>query len=244
MKIRVKFLVIFFIVNSSLRTVHCFAQDVIDIVDPYEMKVSRSEKADTFYFSQNSVSGMAKQKLDTIRTYDVFLEERPTPFGKAYMCNGTEVTKQKYNNYKLLWNASGACKPCMLYTYDDKEQLKHIAYQYEDCLCGSYIEYYSEGSKKLEGQFKGNSTGNWENLKYRNVCNIRDGLWTYYLPNGIPEKTETYMDGKLKSTVYAVQNSSASKKINSFKSESSDVESSPKKGLIQRMKDKNIPTDN
>ena len=77
------------------------AQDIIDIVDPYEMKVSRSKDADTFYFSQNATTALAaKQKLDTLRTYDVFLEERPTPFGTAYMCNGNEVTKQKYFEYK------------------------------------------------------------------------------------------------------------------------------------------------
>ena len=74
------------------------AQDIIDIVDPYEMKVSRSKDADTFYFSQNATTALAaKQKLDTLRTYDVFLEERPTPFGTAYMCNGNEVNKNILN---------------------------------------------------------------------------------------------------------------------------------------------------
>ena len=85
----ITFFVTFFIGNS-------FAQEEIDIVDPYQMKVSRSKEADTFYFTQNAPTAIkAKQKLDTLRTYDVFLEERPTPFGTAYMCNGIEVTKKK-----------------------------------------------------------------------------------------------------------------------------------------------------
>ncbi len=243
MKKPIKFLVI--LLSISFQLTHSVkAQDVIDVVDPYEMKVSRTKQADTFYFTQNAVNtSAAKQKMDTLRTYDVFLEERPTPFGIAYMCNGTEVTKQKYFEYKRFWNAAGACQPCMLYTFDDKNQLKYIAYQYEDCLCGSYVEYYQDGTKKLEGQFKQNPTSDWQNIKLRNLCNIRDGIWTYFLPNGVEEKTEIYIDGKLKNTTDLTLNTSAkTKKIMATTSEQDETES--KKGLIQRLKDKNKQTDN
>lgn len=219
-----------------------FSQDEIDIVDPYEMRVSRSKEADTFYFIQNDVSLKAPQKIDTLRTYDVFLEERPTPFGTAYMCNGKEVTKQKFFEYKKFWNASGACKPCMLYTYDDKNQLKYNAYQYEDCLCGSYTEYYPEKVKKVEGQFKANTTGNWQNVTSRNLCNIRDGVWTYYYQNGVIEKTETYIDGKLKEVINIPSNGTKNKKVNTAESASDEPET--KKGLIQRMKDKSKENEN
>ncbi|MBK9794122.1 MAG: hypothetical protein IPP60_13760 [Sphingobacteriales bacterium] len=155
MNTQIKFSAFVLTLCFQLISTFVLAQDIIDIVDPYEMKVSRSKDADTFYFSQNATTALAaKQKLDTLRTYDVFLEERPTPFGTAYMCNGNEVTKQKYFEYKKFWNASGACKPCLLYTYDDKNKLKYTAFQYEDCLCGSYVAYYQDGTKKVEGQFK------------------------------------------------------------------------------------------
>lgn len=233
-----KNLYLFITIYLSLFTFNSFSQDEIDIVDPYEMKVSRSKEADTFYFTQNATTAIKnKQKLDTLRSYDVFLEERPTPFGTAYMCNGKEVTKQKYFEYKKFWSASGACQPCMLYTYDDKNELKYNAFQYEDCLCGSYIEYYPEKIKKVEGQFKENVSGNWQNMRSRNLCNIRDGIWTYYLPNGVVEKTETYENGKLKEVVNPLANTGKTKKLNANISESEEPET--KKGLIQRTKEKN-----
>lgn len=240
-----KIWVVLFAAYCALNTFSAFSQDVIDIVDPYEMKVSRSKEADTFYFTQNASAVAAKQKMDTLRSYDVFLEERPTPFGTAYMCNGQEVTKTRFFELKRFWNAYGACQPCMLYTYDDKNQLKYNAFQYEDCLCGSYTEYYPERIKKVEGQFKQNTTGNWKNMRANNLCNIRDGVWTYYLPNGEVEKTETYVDGKLKGVTSAPQNTSGAiknKKVNTSSSESTETDA--KKGFIQRIKDKNKQSDN
>jgi hypothetical protein len=238
MKIRFTFFIIFLFITSIKGAIQCMAQGEIDIVDPYEMKVSRSKKADTFYFTEKS-SPVSKAKFDTLRSYDVYLEERPTPFGTAYMCNGKEVTKQKFAEYKLLWNASGACKPCLLYTYDDKDELKYAAYQYEDCLCGSYVEYYPDGARKLEGQFKENKTGDWNNMKARDLCNVREGKWTYYFQTGVTEKTEVYANGKLVSVTNPEEKASAEKK-----SEGTAEESTQKKGLLQRMKDKNKSNDN
>lgn len=228
-----------------LHTFYSYSQDEIDIVDPYQMKVSRSKEADTFYFTQNSTNTIInKNKLDTLRSYDVFLEERITPFGIAYMCNGVEITKKKYTEYKQFWNAAGACKPCLLYTYDDKEQLKYVAYQYQDCLCGSYTEYFKDGKLKVEGQFLKVSTDNWQTVNDRKSCNKRDGIWTYYLPNGVTEKTETYVSGILKSTTTPSVIITSVKQTSTPDSNNSDENETPqKKGLFKRLKEKNNPSE-
>ncbi len=233
--------ILFIALYLLLSNFNSFSQDEIDIVDPYQMKVSRSKDADTFYFSQNPTNiTINKNKLDTLRSYDVFLEERMTPFGIAYMCNGTEITKKKYLEYKQFWNATGACKPCLLYTYDDKDQLKYVAYQYQDCLCGSYTEYYKDGKLKVEGQFLNVVSDNWQNINDRKVCNKRDGNWTYYLPNGVVEKTELYASGILKNTttpaiiITSVKQSSIPN-TNNLEEENT----TPKKGLFKRLKEKN-----
>lgn len=241
MQIHFKRLLYSFIILCCLfQTSYSFSQDEIDIVDPYQMKVSRSKQADTFYFTQKATTNIdTKKKLDTLRSYDVFLEERQTPFGTAYICNGNEVTKKKYLEFKQFWNAAGACKPCLLYTYDDKDQLKYVAYQYQDCLCGSYEEYYKDGQLKVQGQFKKVATDNFNGLNTRDVCNLRDGIWTYYLPNGVTEKTETYIDGKLKESSTPVNSNFTSPKVSSNeKNDAVDEEATPKKGLIKRIKDK------
>ncbi|MFN8237908.1 MAG: hypothetical protein U0T77_07025 [Chitinophagales bacterium] len=232
----VKIFLAFIFISTVFLTAN--AQDEIDIVNPYEIKSSRSAKADTFYFTQHKTT-TENQKLDTLRSYDVYLEERPTPFGTAYMCNGVEITKKKYAEYKLFWNASGACKPCMLYTYNNKDELKYVAFQYEDCLCGSYKEYYPEGALKTEGQFKPNTSGSWENLKYRNMCSIRDGLWTYYFEDGTIEKTETYKEGKLISSSNPLNTTGNVKKENTQTPDGTDKQ---KDGILpQKWKNKNKP---
>lgn len=125
----------------------------------------------------------------------------------------------------------------MLYTYDSKDELKYVAFQYEDCLCGSYKEYYPERKLKTEGQFKPNTSGSWDNLKYRNLCSIRDGLWIYYFEDGTIEKTETYKDGKL-ITSNTPANTKGSVK-NENPSSSDDMDKNKKGTLLQNRKIKN-----
>lgn len=220
-----------------IHTLFSFSQDELDIIDPYQIKVSRSKEADTFYFTQNkiAINFNEKKKLDTLRSYDVFLEERQTPFGTAYICNGNEVTKKKYLEFKRFWNAAGACKPCLLYTYNDKDQLKYVAFQYQDCLCGEYKEYYPEGNLKVEGQFKIIQSNNYENLNIRNQCNVREGIWTYYFENGVTEKTETYVDGKLKDSITNSNQNNKSSDVD----EDIENNNSSKKGLFKKLKDRN-----
>lgn len=229
--------VLFIILLSSNRL---SAQDIIDVVDPYEMKISRSKTADTFYFSQNNVNQL--KKIDTLRTYDVYLEERLTPFGIAYMCNGNEVTKSKYFEYKRFWDASGACVPCLLYTYGADDKLKHVTFQYEDCLCGSYKSYHENEMLKVEGQFRENQDGNWKNMQFNRQCNIRIGKWTYYTETGVVEKIENYnSDGVLMDTKMIPQNSNSSSKSkkNTNTSDENYNEQPVKKGLFKRIKDNN-----
>ncbi len=223
--------VLLFIVLSFVN--NCIAQDVIDIVDPYEMKIARSKVADTFYFSQNNIN--QNQKLDTLRTYDVYLEERLTPFGIAYICNGNEITKSKYFEYKRFWDAAGACLPCLLYTYAANDKLKHVAFQYEDCLCGSYKEYHENETLKVEGQFRKNVDGNWENMQKNRQCNIRIGKWTYLNDLGNIEKVETYSnDGVLiDSNIFKLNSTNYNTTEDVEKNEPS------KKGLFKRWKEKN-----
>ncbi len=244
-------LFLFFALTSNA----LFAQDELDIVNPYEMKVSRSKEADTFFINQKTIPAKELYKnLDTLRTYDVFLEERTTPFGIAYMCNGAEVTKSRYMEMKRFWNAADACQPCLLYTYNNKDQLKYVAYQYENCLCGEYKEYYPEGQLKVEGQFRENLTGNWENLKQRNLCSVRNGTWTYYLENGNVEKIEVYVDGKLKevknaantnlpSTVLPSKSNNSLHPSNTKSSvpqeQQTQEEPTEKKNIFQKLKEKN-----
>lgn len=219
---------------------HLFAQDIIDIVDPYEMKASHSQAADTFYFTQNNVT--QTKKIDTLRTYDVYLEERQTPFGIAYMCNGAEVTKSKYFEYKKFWDASGACLPCLLYTFGADDKLKHTAFQYENCLCGSYKSYHDNEMLKVEGQFRENQVGDWKKMQINRQCNIRIGRWTYYTETGVIEKIENYSnDGVLIDSKIIPSNSSTSTKPKlNEDGQNNDIDAQPaKKGLIQRIKDKN-----
>ena len=92
----------------------------------------------------------------------------------------------------------------------------------------------------MEGQFKKIQSDNFENLNPRNQCNVRDGIWTYYFENGVTEKTETYVDGKLKDSI----SSTNTNKKSSENEEDSDSTNEPKKGLFKKLKDKNKSIEN
>lgn len=217
------------------------AQNSIDIVDPYQIKVDAAQqanKADTFYFIYQGTK--LNRKLDTLRTYDVFLEERLTPYGIAYMCNGKEVGKDRYYEMRRFWRANGACLPCLLYTYDANDNLKYQAFQYEDCMCGEYKEFYEDGRKKTEGQFRPNTSGNWEADRLNGKCNIRVGKWTYFTPEQNTEKIEIYNDeGKLIDIKYA--QSSINPKLNNKNSndeQQEEADGNEKKSVFKKLKNK------
>ncbi len=137
------------------------------------------------------------KKLDTLRTYNVDLYETSTPFGIKYTANGKEITKKQYDEFKWYWTSVDACTPCQLRTFDEENNLMYEAFQYENCLCGDYVSYYKDGSKKVIGQFMPNPTTSWENIKQQNFCNRKTGAWKYFLPNGTIEKVEEYKNGVL-----------------------------------------------
>jgi antitoxin component YwqK of YwqJK toxin-antitoxin module len=129
--------------------------------------------------------------------YSVFLDAKPTPFGTMYTANGKEIKREKYEEYKNSWEVTASCKPCVMYTFDMNDKIKIISFQYGTCLCGEYTEYFSDGSIRVKGQFQPNTSGSWQNMKERGLCNIRIGDWYYYLPNKNVDKVEVYANGVL-----------------------------------------------
>lgn len=136
---------------------------------------------------------------DTLKTYDVFLEVNKTLWGgMEYKANGKLVSEENYNKYKMAWDATWACKPCNLVTLDAQDHIKHVAFQYQNCLAGDYKEFFSNGKLKTEGQFKKNpDERNWNNLSERGICNLRQGRWTFYSEDGSVQKVEFYENGTL-----------------------------------------------
>lgn len=184
-------------------------QDEIDVID---LKKTTSPKPAVKTPAPSSVTNPAPQttkaytynpatttvtKTDTLRMYSVFLDAKNTPFGTMYTANGKEIKREKYEEYKSSWEATGSCKPCVMYTYDSNDKLKIVSFQYETCLCGEYTEYFADGNPRVKGQFQQNASGDWLNMKARGLCNIRIGEWYYYKPNNILEKVEVYENGVL-----------------------------------------------
>jgi hypothetical protein len=137
------------------------------------------------------------RKLDTLKRYDVNLDEVLTTWGKKYMANGKEISKDQYLMYKENWSITEKCQPCVMVTYDHMDRIKHQAIQHFDCFVGEYIEFYPDGKVKTKGYFKTPPSNDWGNLRMRQLCSVRDGKWTYYNENGKAELIETYEGGRM-----------------------------------------------
>ena len=174
-----------------------------------------------------------KATYDTIKTYDVFLEANKTVWGvMEYKANGQLISVETYNKYKMHWNAAYACKPCNLVTLDAKDKILHEAFQYQNCLSGYYKEYYTDGTIKVDGQYKENpEPENWEKLGERGLCDIRVGKWVYYNAEGKAQKSEQYENGVL----VKVDNLNIS---NSTKTQTENTENTEKVPLGQKIKSK------
>lgn len=207
-----------------------FAQEDIEI----ETIDVHKQKKDYTYNQQNNVE---QKKLDTLRTYNVDLYETSTPFGIKYTVNGKEITKQKYLEYRKYWNTVDACQPCLLHTYDADDNLMYKAYQYENCLCGEYKSFYKDGSKKVEGNFMSNTSGNWDNYKNEQFCNRKVGEWKYFLPNGNVEKIEEYQNGVLVKTIKGKPDMIPAVKLDDDNN-SDDDNSKKKRNIFQKLKTK------
>lgn len=177
------------------------------------------------------------QTFDTLKTYDVFLEQVKTNWGMDYKVNGKSVSVEKYNYYKMHWNAAYACKPCYLATMDAEDHVLHFALQYQNCLVGVYREFYPEGGIKVEGQYKTDSTGNFDAFLKQGNCNLRTGKWTYYGEQGSKTKSEIYDNGKL----VKVEEFKNGTKTQLIDTEEGQEETESKKPLGEKIKSKFKP---
>lgn len=151
-----------------------------------------------FFLLLGSISAQENESsYDSLRTYNVNLSDMMTTFGRKYMANGKEITKEQYEKYKEHWDISEKCRPCRLHTYNENGILQNVALQYTDCLVGSYKEYYPDGKLKVEGQFRSNTSSDWSNLRMRNLCSVKEGEWKYYETSGKLVLVEFYELGKL-----------------------------------------------
>lgn len=167
----------------------------------------------------NTVNAQQTLRIDTISTYDVNLSDYMTTNGRVYLANGKVISKEKYLFYKDNWERVQNCQPCEVYTYNDRNQLKHVAIQYGECLVGPFKEYYSDGKIKVEGSFRENPSSDWSNLRLRGLCSVRDGEWKYYSTSGKLEAIENYQNGKMIS-----------------REEIKDTESKPAQNALNKMK--------
>ena len=184
-------------------------QDEIDVIDlkkapspkpaptaPAPSSVTNPAPQTTKAFTYNPATTTVS-KTDTLRMYSVYLDAKNTPFGTMYTANGKEIKREKYEEYKNSWEVTKSCLPCVMYTFDVNDKIKIISFQHGTCLCGEYTEYFGDGSVRVKGQFQPNTSGNWQNMKERGLCNIRIGEWYYYKANNILDKVEVYENGVL-----------------------------------------------
>jgi hypothetical protein len=169
---------------------------------------------------------------DSIKTYDVYLDDVMTTMGRQYRANGKNITKEQYEYFKSYWEASKQCTPCILKTYDEKDILKYEVFCFLDCFLGSYKEYYPDGKVKLQGQFLGGETATAQKQYANRQCNIRTGEWIYFAPNGSKTLIENYVNGTLVSSVVPKEPTPASNNGES------------KKSVFQKVKDKIKPDEN
>ena len=104
--------------------------------------------------------------------------------------------KSSKNDYEKATQESKTiddCKPCWLRYYDRDGKLLQEGLSYSDCALGKRTEYYPSGKLKVVRYYKTNDSNDWTKFP----CSVAEGTWTYYKEDGIVEKTEIYIDGKL-----------------------------------------------
>ncbi len=114
-----------------------------------------------------------------------------------YWVDNIRVSEVEYNS-----NISKAsiekCKPCYLKLNNEKKTLFYEGDFYTDCCIGKYIEKYSSGKTKIQGQYKIPPV---EDVKKENLYNMgycrKEGEWKYFKENGDVEKIEIYKNGDI-----------------------------------------------
>ena len=133
-------------------------------------------------------------RLDTVETTNVGLRSETGPTYARYYVNDKLVDKRTYDNYQYLFDNLSKCKPCFLKVYNEDDVLVRTAQQYSDCPVGTWTEFYPNGKVKVEGQYKRNGQGRWEQQDYRLICSIEEGSWKYYDERGNLIKVEKYRE--------------------------------------------------
>ena len=134
-------------------------------------------------FAQSDTISTYKN-LKTKKFYSVDLESSIGERNTIYKVNDKEVREATYQKYENTWKNMSNCKPCILQYYDEDDLLLREAVAYTDAKVGYFKEYYPNGQVQLNGYYKENTTGNWDNLCERNLCSIPVGTWTYYNEKG------------------------------------------------------------
>ena len=134
---------------------------------------------------------------DTIVYYLIDSESMSLKGNQAvYKVNNQIVSQQQWRRMTIGNGQMKTCTPCMVKTYDAKDNLISIGMQYKWCQSGVYTGYYPNGKIKMTGQYKTNSTGRSDKPSSSSAhCGIKEGTWTYYNETGEITKTELYKNG-------------------------------------------------
>jgi hypothetical protein len=118
-----------------------------------------------------------------------FSSSQSTTNGKIlYKINNKTVRRTKYYRLKRKhdknWEVIKNCKPCILNIYNKKRKPFSQGIQYGDCGVGWIRYYHPNGKLYISGQYVENTTGDWENIYFRGLCNVKDGIWNFYNTKG------------------------------------------------------------
>lgn len=143
----------------------------------------------------NSSLLLPDRDIDTVKWYSASSESWEDNKGREkYKVNGVLVNKETYDKYTITSDQIYACHPCYVKTVTTNEKLLFEGDQVTDCPVGYWKEYYDNGSVKVEGHYKPDSTGVYDLKKSADWCAIRHGKWTYYNKNGSVDSVVNYME--------------------------------------------------
>lgn len=134
-------------------------------------------------YGQTDTTSVYKS-LATRKFYSVNLHSRTGSGKDLYEVNGKRVSKGKHDKYKSTWENMENCCPCILESFDEKDNLIKKSVSCTDCGVGWFKTYYNNGKVKLSGSYRENPTGDWNNIWDRGYCSVPHGKWTYFEKNG------------------------------------------------------------
>lgn len=136
------------------------------------------------------------KSYDSLKFYSVSMAMSSDNMGrKMFFIERKPVDSATYYKYEITVSNMANCRPCYLKTYNVGDTLVHEGLQYTDCSVGPFIDYYPDGKIRLKGQYRENHSGNWNPNSI--VCDIKEGVWTYYNEDGSVQKIEKYKNDKL-----------------------------------------------